>query len=124
MTAYEMFLDKGIVGAVAVLAIAALIWAVVKLLQSKDERIKDQSLFSEALKSMNSAMAALTVEVNKTATAALSESSKTATALTSAVQGLDKSMRDVDGKVGSLRDEQVRLTAMLNTPPVRGGGRR
>jgi|SRR5688572_13001521 len=120
LTAYEQFLEKGIVGAVAVLAIAALIWAIVKLLQSKDERIKDQSLFADAMKKTNEAVAALTVEVNKTATAGLAEASRTSTALGTSVQNLERSLRDVEGKLGQLRDEQVRLVASLNNGgPVR-----
>ena len=109
MTAYEMFLDKGIVGAVAVLAIAGLIWAVFKLLQSKDDRIKDQGLFADTLKRSNEAVTALTVELNKSNSG-----------LSSAVQSLDKSIKDLDVKVGSLRDEQVRVVAALNTPRGRG----
>jgi len=120
LTAYEQFLEKGIVGAVAVLAIAALIWAIVKLLQSKDERIKDQSLFADAMKKTNEAVAALTVEVNKTATAGLAEACRTSTALGTSVQNLERSLRDVEGKLGQLRDEQVRLVASLNNGgPVR-----
>src|SRR5262245_37685252 len=94
MTAYEMFLDKGITGAVAVLAIAGLIWAVVKLLQSKDERIKDQALFSESLKRTNEVIANLTVEVNKATTGALAESSRSSMVLAASVQTLEKSVRD------------------------------
>lgn len=122
-SAYEMFLEKGITGAVAVLAIAALIWAVVKLLQSKDERIKDQALFSESLKRTNDVVATLTVEVNKSATSALAESSRSNSTLASAVQILEKSVKELDAKVGSLRDEHVRVVAALNTTSSRGRGR-
>lgn len=122
MTAYEMFLDKGIVGAVAVLAIAALIWAVTKLLQSKDERIKDHTLFAESMKRSNEVVASLTVEVNKSTTAAFAESSRASSALATSVQSLEKSIRDLDGRVGSLRDEHVRVVAALSNTS-RGRGR-
>lgn len=122
MTAYEMFLDKGITGAVAVLAITALIWAIIKLLQSKDERIKDQTLFADALKRTNEVVSNLTIEVNKSTTLALAESSRATNVLSTSVQSLEKSMRDLDGKVGSLRDEHVRVVAALSITS-RGRGR-
>jgi hypothetical protein len=117
-TTYEMFLDKGIVGAVAVLAIAGLIWAVSKLLVSKDERIKDQTLFAAALQKTNDGVAALTVEVNKSAVAAVADASRSANAMVIRMQALEKSVEDMEREIGSLRDEQVRLVALLNS----GGG--
>jgi hypothetical protein len=117
-SAYEMFLDKGIVGAVAVLAIAGLIWAVVKLLVSKDERIKDQTLFAAALQKTNEGVAALTVEVNKSAVAAVADASRSANAMVTRMQALEKTMEGMDREISSLRDEQVRLVALLNN----GGG--
>lgn len=122
-TAYEMFLEKGITGAVAVLAIAALIWAVAKLLKSKDERIQDQAVFSESLKKTSEMIAALTVEVNKATTNALAESSRSSVAFATSVQLLEKSVKDLDGKVSSLRDEHVRVVASLSNTATRGRGR-
>lgn len=127
-TAYDLFLDKGIVGAVAVLAIAGLIWAVTKLLVSKDERIKDQALFAAALQKINEGLSALTVEVNKSAVSALADAQRSANAVTVAVQGLEKSISTLDREVSSMRDEQVRLVAQLGNgggPSTLGGrGRR
>lgn len=122
-SAYEMFLDKGIVGAVAVLAIAGLIWAVVKLLVSKDERIKDQTLFAAALQKTNEGVAALTVEVNKSAVAAVADASRSANAMVTRMQALEKSIEDMDREISSLRDEQVRLVAGLNNGGGSLGGR-
>lgn len=122
-SAYEMFLDKGIVGAVAVLAIAGLIWAVSKLLVSKDERIKDQTLFASTLQKTNEGVSALTVEVNKSAVAAVADASRSASAMVTRMQALEKSVEDMDREISSLRDEQVRLVALLNNgggPPARG----
>lgn len=117
-SAYEMFLDKGIVGAVAVLAIAGLIWAVVKLLVSKDERIQDQVLFAAAMQKTNEMVSALTVEVNKSAITAFADASRNSTAVVTQMQNLEKSVATLDREVSSLRDEQVRLVATLNN----GGG--
>jgi hypothetical protein len=113
-SAYDMFLEKGIVGAVAVLAIAALIWAVVKLLVSKDERIKDQGLFTAALLKTNEGVSSLTIEVNKSATAALTEVSRKSMALGTSIEQLEKSIQVMDAKVSSLRDEHVRLVATID----------
>lgn len=110
-----MFLDKGVVGAVAVLAIAALLWTVVKLLVSKDERIKDQGLFTAALLKTNEGVSALTVEVNKSATAALTEATRKSVELGTSITHLDKSIQGMDAKVTLLRDEQVRLVATLDS---------
>lgn len=117
-SAYEMFLDKGIVGAVAVLAIAGLIWAVMRLLVSKDERIKDQALFAAVLQKTNEGVSALTVEVNKSTVIAVSDASRSASAVVMQIQSLEKSIATLDREVSSLRDEQVRLVATLNN----GGG--
>lgn len=121
-TAFEMFLNQGIVGAVALLAIAALIWAIVKLLVSKDERIKDQTLFAAALQKTNEGISALTVEVNKSAVAAVAEAGRSASTLSMSVQNLEKSVGTLNTEIGKLRDEQVRLVATLNNggPPARG----
>lgn len=122
-SAYEMFLDKGIVGAVAVMAIAGLIWAVMKLLVSKDERIKDQALFAAALQKMNEGVSALTVEVNKSAVTTVADAGRIANTLVARTQSLEKGIEGLDRQIGALRDEQVRLVATLNM--VRGslGGR-
>jgi len=118
-SAYEMFLDKGIVGAVAVLAITGLIWAVTKLLVSKDERIKDQALFAAALQKINEATSALTVEVNKSAVTAVADAGRSANTMATQVQNLQKSIEELDREVSGLRDEQVRLVAILDNS---GGG--
>ena len=116
-TAYDLFLEKGITGAVALLAIAELIWAIARLLKSKDDRIKDQGLFSTTLEKTNAGTAALAIEVNKSHTAALSDASRTNATLTASIQNLEKSIRDLDAKVSSLRDEHVRIVAVLSNVP-------
>lgn len=121
-TAYDLFLDKGLVGAVALLAIAALIWAVTRLLKSKDDRIKDHGVFAAALTKINEAVTALTVEVNKSATASVAEAGRNSLVLSSSVQNLEKSIQSLDTEISALRDEQVRVVASLSSG-ARGRGR-
>lgn len=119
LSAYEMFLEKGIVGAVAVLAVAALIWAIVKLLKAKDDRIHDQQLFAEALLKTNEGVKALTIEANKVATASASEASINSAALRRAIDNVTEETADLKTTVTQLRDEHIRLTASLNSPKPR-----
>src|SRR5690606_29256089 len=96
-----------------------LIWAVTKLLVSKDERIKDQALFAAALQKINEATSALTVEVNKSAVTAVADAGRSANTMATQVQNLQKSIEELDREVSGLRDEQVRLVAILDNS---GGG--
>lgn len=114
LSAYEMFLEKGITGAVAVLAIGGLIWAVFKLLKAKDDRIQDQVRFAETLLKSNEGLKAVTVEANKVATAAASEASLNSAALKQAVENMAREMSGLETTVVQLRDEHIRLTASLN----------
>jgi len=113
LSAYEMFLEKGIVGAVAVLAVAALIWAIVKLLKAKDDRIQDQQLFTEALLKTNDGVKALTIEANKVATSAASEASINHAALKRSVESLSDEIGKLSTSVTSLQNEQIRLTVTI-----------
>lgn len=122
LSAYEMFLEKGIAGAVAVLAIGALIWAIVKLLKAKDDRIQDQMRFAEVLLKLNEGTKALTVETNKVATSAASEASLNSAALRQSVDAVTRETSDLQTTVVQLREEQIRLTAALSnlkTPRAR-----
>jgi hypothetical protein len=113
LSAYEMFLEKGITGAVAVLAIAALIWAVVKLLKAKDDRIQDQKLFVETLLKSNEGLKALTIETNKVASSAASEASVNSASLKQAMDAMGREQSALQGVVTQLRDEHIRLTAAI-----------
>lgn len=116
LSAYEIFLEKGIAGAVAILAIAALIWAVVKLLKAKDDRIQDQKLFTEALIKTNEGVTALTIEANKVSTIAASEAALNSAALKRAIDTVAAKTDELKTTVTQLRDEHIRLTASLNGP--------
>ncbi len=114
LSAYEMFLEKGITGAVAVLAIGGLIWTMIKLLKAKDDRIQDVMRFAETLLKSNEGLKAVTVEANKVATATASEASLNSAALKQSVENLSKEMSGLETTVVQLRDEQIRLTASLS----------
>lgn len=112
-TAYDLFLDKGLIGAVALLAILALVWAVMRLLKSKDERIQDQAQFAVALKTLNDGVTKLIIEVNKSATEALFQANQGSSALRQKIENLEKTVHDAEDKLDKLRDEQVRLVGAL-----------
>lgn len=122
-TAYDVFLDKGLVGAVALLAIAGLIWAVTRLLKSKDDRIKDHGDFATTLQKIGEVLTATTIEVNKSATAAQAEAGRTTMVLNVSVQNLEKSVQTMTTELGALRDEQVRVAASLSSGGSRGRAR-
>jgi hypothetical protein len=95
-----------------------------KLLKSKDDRIKDQGLFATALQKTSEVVAALTVEINRSSVAAFADTSRTSAGLTVSVQNLQKSVESLDGEVAALRDEQVRIAAILTSNTgQRGRGR-
>lgn len=123
-SAYQLFLDQGITGAVAILAILALIWAIIKLLAAKDERIKDHTTFAASIHKTNEMIAALTLEVNKTAAVTGADASRSANAMAAQNQSLQKSVEDLERQVSQLRDEQMRLVAGLTNGGSVGRGRR
>lgn len=119
LSAYEMFLEKGITGAVAVLAIAALIWTMIKLLKAKDDRIQDVMRFAETLLKSNEGLKAVTVEANKVTTSAANEASLSSAALRQSIDAVTRETTELQTTITQLRDEHIRLTAALGNKSSR-----
>lgn len=113
-SAWQLFLNQGVVGAVALLAIVALIWVTKALLKAKDDSISDQKKFAEVLQKTIENSKTLAVEINKSTSEASAEVVKTAEALKATVLSLEKTVDGLDKSIDNLKDEQVRLSAVLS----------
>ncbi len=104
-SAYQMFLDQGVVGAVALLSIAALIWVTRALLKAKDDRVADQAAFATVLQASNENTRALAVETAKVA----SDVAKHNEITRIAVNALEKSVEGVEETLDRLKEESYKV---------------
>lgn len=112
--AYEYLLTQGVLGVMSVLLIVALIWSVKNLLKAKDDRIQDQSKYTEALKGFNEAVKDLTVEMNKSANDTANDVLRSNEGLKVTMLSLEKSHEKLSRDVDELKTEHVRLVANMS----------
>lgn len=104
-SAYQLFLDQGVVGAVALLAIAALIWVTRALLKAKDDRVADQAAFSTVLQASNENTRALAVETAKVAADVAKHNEITRLA----VNALEKAVEGMEETLDRVKEESYKV---------------
>lgn len=116
--ALDILLEQGVLGAVCVLLISAVIYLVRSMQKSHKERVGDLKTYAENIKSQNTAMSGLVKEMNQ-ASAQLSQD--TILSNQEVVGGMEDMQKQVEGNtkiIESLNTQQIRLETAIN---VKGG---
>ena len=116
--AIDILLEQGVLGAVCVLLISAVVYLVRSLQKSHKERIGDRKTYAENIKSQNTAASGLVKEVTQ-ANAQLSQD--TILSNQEVVGLMEDVQKQVEGNtkiIDSLNTQQIRLETAIN---VKGG---
>ena len=111
--ALDILLEQGVLGAVSVLLISAVIYLVRSLQKSHKDRVTDLQSYTESIKNQNAAMSDLVREVNQSN----SQISQDTALSNQEVLGMVEDMRrEVNGALKTLDDlktQQVRLESAI-----------
>lgn len=106
---------QGILGAICVLLVVALVLAVRALLRSKDDRVTDQKAMTDALGKYNDAAKELAIQMKEHAANQTIEANKTQEGVRNTLASQEKSFIELRNSVANLQQEQVRLGATVGT---------
>lgn len=112
-TALGTIAEYGILGAVCVLLVAALVWAVRGWFKEKDDRLNDQKAMADARQKDNDALKQLTIELKEHSTHLVVEATKSQDAMASSLKRQEDALDDLRGSINNLQQEQVRLTSAV-----------
>lgn len=106
-------LEYGLLGAICVLLLFALIYVTRALLKEKDDRREDQSKMATARENDNKALQALTIEMKEHAAQQQVEATRTQDAVRNVLENQKDALGEVERALNTLQQEQVRLASNL-----------
>lgn len=115
--AVDTILGQGVLGAICVLLIIAVVFLARALMKSNKDRITDLTTYANKIKEGNEAMYDLVIETNKATAHTASEVLLSNREVASKVGSLDTNIQQMNQTLGALKDQQVRLEVGLS----RGG---
>lgn len=113
MTALSALIDQGLIGAVCVLLIGAVIYLARALLKSHLDRVNDQKAYAETLQKTSEGVRDLIVEMNRSAVDVAADIARHNQATQTALGSLTHAVEKLDSRVDSLKDAQIHLSASL-----------
>lgn len=121
-TALETIVGQGVLGSLTVILIVALFLTIKALLKSKDDRIQDQKLMSDALGRYAETAKELAIEMNKAASNMLVEQNRNLDHVKNTLSNQDRSLVELRGVIGGLQTEQTYLKHTIGNLKCGGKG--
>lgn len=113
-TALDNLAGQGILGSLCVILIISLFFAVRSIMRAKDDRISDQRLMIESLQKINDASKELAIEVNKSTSNLVAESSRNTDSLKSALASQERSLGDLSKLIREQHEDSIKLCVAVN----------
>lgn len=112
-SAFGKIAEYGLLGAICLLLIAVVVWAVRGWFKEKDARFADQKAMMEAREKDNEALKTLTIELRQHSSQLVMDAKSSQDGMSGALSRQENAFDDLTRAVGDLKNEQVRLVAGL-----------
>ena len=112
--ALDILLEQGVLGAVCVLLISAVVYMTKALQRSHGDRVRDLKAYSTKIKEDNKAMTALVGEANKVSAQLSQETILSNHEVHATMAALKDETDGMKGAIYQLKEQQVRLETAIN----------